>query len=80
MQMLVSGMEHEDPAIRLASLKALRRITNLDRGVDVTAWRDAVLPQPPAASANAPAATIASAPPGASAPANTAGPPAATRR
>src|SRR3954451_12883736 len=34
MQVLVAGMEHDDPAIRLASLGALRKITGLDRGVD----------------------------------------------
>ena len=45
MQMLVAGMEHDDPAIRLASLKALRNITNLDKGIDVAAWRDAVQPR-----------------------------------
>jgi HEAT repeat protein len=53
MQVLVVGMDHDDPAIRLASLEALRNITGLDRGVDPAAWRDAVLPQtasaPPAA-------------------------------
>lgn len=53
MQILVMGMDHDDPAIRLASLEALRNITGLDRGVDPAAWRDAVLPQtasaPPAA-------------------------------
>jgi hypothetical protein len=53
MQVLVVGMDHDDPAIRLASLEALRNITGMDRGVDPAAWRDAVLPQaasaPPAA-------------------------------
>jgi len=80
MQMLVSGMEHEDPAIRLASLKALRNITNLDRGVDVAAWRDAVLPKSPAAPTNAAAAAVATGPPGAAVPPDAAGPPAASRR
>ena len=47
MQVLVAGMEHDDPAIRLASLKALRSITGMDRGVDPAAWRDALLPQAP---------------------------------
>jgi HEAT repeat protein len=45
MQVLVAGMEHDDPAMRLASLKALRGITGMDRGVDAAAWRDSVLPQ-----------------------------------
>jgi HEAT repeat protein len=65
-QILVAGMEHDDPAIRLASLKALRSITGLDRGVDPVAWRDAVLPKtktaaasPATASASAPAAAPA---------------------
>ena len=35
--MLVAGMEHDDPAIRLASLKALRKITGKDLGVDAAA-------------------------------------------
>jgi hypothetical protein len=79
MQMLVAGMEHEDPAIRLASLKALRNITNLDRGVDVAAWRDAVLPKSPAASPGAPAA-VATGPPGVAAPSDTTVAPATSRR
>jgi HEAT repeat protein len=36
---LLDGMEHEDPAIRLASLTALRRLTRKDLGTDVSAWR-----------------------------------------
>jgi HEAT repeat protein len=60
MQILVAGMEHDDPAIRYASLKALRNITGLDRGVDPAAWRDAIAPQTAAAP---PAETRASAPP-----------------
>ena len=80
LQMLVSGMEHDDPAIRLASLKALRNITNLDRGVDAAAWRDAVLPKSPAAPDNAAPATIATGPPGAGAPPDAAVAPAAARR
>jgi hypothetical protein len=65
LQVLVAGMEHDDPAIRLASLKALRTITELDRGVDPAAWRDAVLPRDAAAPAPAPApaAATAGAPP-----------------
>jgi HEAT repeat protein len=45
LQMLVAGMEHDDPAIRMESLKSLRKITGIDRGVDVAAWRDTVLPK-----------------------------------
>ncbi len=63
LQMLVAGMEHDDPAIRLASLKALRNITGLDRGVEATARRDSVLPQTAAASPNAAAASSSSTPP-----------------
>jgi len=36
---LVSGMEHDDPAIRVASLGALRSITGKDLGVDAVAWK-----------------------------------------
>jgi len=32
-------MEHDDPAIRVASLGALRRITGKDLGVDAIAWK-----------------------------------------
>jgi HEAT repeat protein len=62
MQILVTAMEHDDPAMRLASLKALRNITGLDRGVDPAAWRDAVLPQVAAKpAADSPAAAAAAA-------------------
>ncbi len=37
--LLVDGMEHDDPAIRLASLNALRRIAGKDLGTDVAPWR-----------------------------------------
>ncbi len=37
--MLVDGMEHEDPAIRVASLEALRTISGQDLGVEVSIWR-----------------------------------------
>jgi hypothetical protein len=50
LQMLVAGMEHDDPAIRIESVKSLRQITGIDRGVDAAAWRDAVLPKPDATS------------------------------
>ncbi len=36
---LVAGMEHDDPAIRVASLAALRSITGKDLGVDAVAWK-----------------------------------------
>jgi HEAT repeat protein len=43
--MLLEGMEHDDPAIRLASLNALRDLTGKDLGVDVSAWRRLLEPQ-----------------------------------
>jgi HEAT repeat protein len=39
LEVLVVGMDHEDPAIRLASLNSLRQITGMDFGVDPAAWR-----------------------------------------
>ncbi len=36
---LVTGMEHDDPAIRVASMNALRQITGKDLGVDALAWK-----------------------------------------
>jgi hypothetical protein len=56
MEVLVNGMDHDDPAIRLASLEALRKITGRDLGVKPGPWRDLLRPQAPPASA-APAAT-----------------------
>ena len=38
-QHLVSGMEHDEPAIRVASWNALKSITNKDLGVDVIEWK-----------------------------------------
>ena len=37
---LVEGMEHGDPAIRLASLQALRAITGKDLGIEAGPWRE----------------------------------------
>jgi hypothetical protein len=67
LQMLVAGMEHDDPAIRMESLRSLRKITAIDKGVDVAAWRDAVLPKPDAATADT-AAKPTTPPAGADAP------------
>jgi HEAT repeat protein len=36
---LLDGMDHDDPAIRLECLRALRQITGKDVGVDPAAWR-----------------------------------------
>jgi hypothetical protein len=60
LQMLVAGMEHDDPAIRMESLKSLRKITRIDKGVDVAAWRDAVLPKDAPTPADTPAQANAS--------------------
>jgi HEAT repeat protein len=38
-QILLEGMDHDDPAIRLQCLRALREITHKDLGVDPAAWR-----------------------------------------
>ncbi len=38
-QFLVTGMEHEEPAIRVASLQALRSITGKDLGIDAIEWK-----------------------------------------
>lgn len=38
-QHLVSGMEHDEPALRVASWNALKSITGKDLGVDVMAWK-----------------------------------------
>jgi hypothetical protein len=40
-QMLIAGMRHEDPATRLASLKALRRVTGKNLSTDALAWQKA---------------------------------------
>ncbi len=39
LEVLVSGMEHDDPAIRLASVKALRATTGKDMGLESAPWR-----------------------------------------
>jgi hypothetical protein len=39
MQVLLDGMEHDDPAIRLECLSSLRKITRKDFGTDPAAWR-----------------------------------------
>jgi hypothetical protein len=44
LQVLLEGMDHEDPAIRLASLTALRKLLRKDYGTDPTAWRKQLEP------------------------------------
>jgi hypothetical protein len=43
-EMLIEGLEHEDPAIRYACLESLRKLTGKDLGVEVIAWRRELLP------------------------------------
>ncbi len=43
---LVSGMQHDDPATRLASLDALRAISGKDYGVEAMAWQTNFLKEP----------------------------------
>src|SRR5262249_59837503 len=38
-EMLIEGMEHDDPAIRLACYRSLRQITGKDPGNNPAAWR-----------------------------------------
>jgi HEAT repeat protein len=40
--MLVQGIEHDDPAIRLASLRSLKTMTGKNLGVDAGPWRTLV--------------------------------------
>ena len=67
-QYLVSGMEHDEPAIRVASWNALKSITGKDLGVDVIQWKKYVdtLPDSSAAPSSAtsplPAAAAATLP------------------
>jgi HEAT repeat protein len=43
-QILIEGMDHEDPAIRYQCLQSLRTITEKDYGVDPAAWRRELQP------------------------------------
>jgi HEAT repeat protein len=43
-QVLIDGMDHDDPAIRLASLNALRKLTGKDHGTDPGIWRRELKP------------------------------------
>ena len=65
-EVLVTGMDHDDPAIRLASLNALRSTTGKDLGVDPAPWRKLLEAQvaaktDPPASSGRPAADAAAA-------------------
>ena len=39
---LLDGMEHDDPAVRMASLNSLRKLTKQEHGADVKIWRKAL--------------------------------------
>jgi HEAT repeat protein len=43
-QVLLDGMEHDDPAIRLECLSSLRKITRKDFGTEPAAWRRELQP------------------------------------
>lgn len=43
-KVLLESMEHDDPAIRLAALNALQKLTGKDEGTEVAAWRRVVEP------------------------------------
>jgi HEAT repeats len=43
-EMLLEGMEHDDPAIRYACLESLRKLTGKDYGIEVAAWRRELFP------------------------------------
>ena len=58
-KVLLDSMEHDDPAIRLASLNALRKLTGEDEGTEVAAWRRRVEPLIAAASSEPAAETPA---------------------
>jgi len=62
-QYLVAGMEHEEPAIRVASMQALKAITGTDLGVDALAWKKYVEALPDAGPAAPPKTPPAPLPP-----------------
>jgi hypothetical protein len=55
-QLLVENMDHEDPAIRLASLNTLRKLTGKDHGTNPADWRRELKPMLDAAAPSAPSA------------------------
>jgi HEAT repeat protein len=60
---LLDGMDHDDPAIRLECLRALREITGKDVGVDTAAWRRALEPTLKDLAAKSTSTNTATAPP-----------------
>jgi hypothetical protein len=68
LQVLIEGMEHDDPAYRYACLEALRTITGEEHGVEPAPWRKALAAKlvAPVPAASAPIVTpppVAAAPP-----------------
>ncbi len=59
---LVENMDHDDPAIRLASLTALRKLTGKDHGTTPAEWRKQLKPMLDPLSARSPAQSAATAP------------------
>jgi len=45
-RVLVTGMQHDDPATRLAALTTLRKISGKDYGVEAVAWQTQFLKEP----------------------------------
>jgi hypothetical protein len=54
LEVLIDGMEHDDPAIRLASVKSLRASTGKDLGLECAPWRRWLQSQVAAASSPTP--------------------------
>jgi len=52
-QLLVENMDHDDPAIRLASLNTLRKLTGKDHGTNPADWRRKLKPMLDAAAGTA---------------------------
>ena len=63
LQVLVEGMDNDLPAVRLASLDALRKITGKNFGVDPKPWREYV--EAKTKSTSAATATVTASKPGA---------------
>src|SRR5262249_18412089 len=63
LQVLVAGMEHDDPATRRAAVKSRRTTPGMAGGVAPAAWSEAVLPKEAATPAPAPAPATANAAP-----------------
>lgn len=59
-RVLVAGMQHDDPATRLAALTTLRKISGKDYGVEAVAWRTNFLKEPTSAPEKAPKTLLAS--------------------